>query len=209
MLCSVCLLLACTAVSATQWTIAINEFMAAPDHGFTDEIGEEEDWIELYNYGDKSLDIAGVAFSDGTSITVIPTGFSDKTTVKHSDYIVLFFDKDTEQGPLHIDAKLSSGGEKIVVIFDQYTSLEHTYGAQEAHVSMGRSPDGTGPFVTMDPSPGGANAVQSSTISSSNSSTRSMLPWTSKSRSQYGAVLIWVKLTIPAWSHFSMMRFLA
>jgi hypothetical protein len=140
--------------------------MAAPDHGFTDEIGEEEDWIELYNYGDKSLDIAGVAFSDGTSITVIPTGFSDKTTVKHSDYIVLFFDKDTEQGPLHIDAKLSSGGEKIVVIFDQYTSLEHTYGAQEAHVSMGRSPDGTGPFVTMDPSPGGANAVQSSTISS-------------------------------------------
>lgn len=48
----------------TQPDILINEFMAENVSGITDEDGDREDWIELYNRGDQTVDLAGWSLTD-------------------------------------------------------------------------------------------------------------------------------------------------
>lgn len=45
-------------------TIRINEFLTKNMTGFTDKNGEREDWIELYNYGTKSVNLLGWCLTD-------------------------------------------------------------------------------------------------------------------------------------------------
>ena len=44
--------------------IMINEYSAANLHGFTDNFGKTEDWIELYNAGNTAVDLGGWHLSD-------------------------------------------------------------------------------------------------------------------------------------------------
>ena len=44
--------------------IAINEFMSSNVSGITDEDGSFEDWIEIYNYGNSSVNLSGFGLSD-------------------------------------------------------------------------------------------------------------------------------------------------
>ncbi|OQX86737.1 hypothetical protein B6D60_05585, partial [candidate division KSB1 bacterium 4484_87] len=44
--------------------IVINEFLAGNETINTDEDGEYEDWIELYNAGDDAVDLAGFTLTD-------------------------------------------------------------------------------------------------------------------------------------------------
>ncbi|NOZ62418.1 MAG: lamin tail domain-containing protein [Calditrichaeota bacterium] len=44
--------------------IVINEFLAGNETINTDEDGEYEDWIELYNAGDDAVDLTGFTITD-------------------------------------------------------------------------------------------------------------------------------------------------
>ena len=44
--------------------VRINEFLAANREGLVDEVGEAEDWVELYNDGDHPVSLAGWSLSD-------------------------------------------------------------------------------------------------------------------------------------------------
>lgn len=79
----------------------ISEYMAVPGHGFVDDFGEEEDWIELYNPSTSPLDLAGLSVGDSSaaaSAMRIPLGFPEVTVIPAGGYLVLWFDKDEEQG---------------------------------------------------------------------------------------------------------------
>ena len=47
--------------------IRINEFMALNSDGLEDEDGDEEDWIELHNYGSNAVNLAGWYLTDTTN----------------------------------------------------------------------------------------------------------------------------------------------
>ena len=88
----------------------INEF-AANNTGITDEHGEQEDWIEIYNANDFPVDIGGLYISDSLNFPLkcqISKDFPDLTTIQPYGYLVLWADNDPEQGILHLNFKLNS-----------------------------------------------------------------------------------------------------
>ena len=141
----------------------INEFLASNDSCCTDENGEYDDWIEIYNPGPDPVDIGGMYISDdATDLTAwqIPTTAPDSTTIQPGGFLVLWGDKQTEQGILHVELKLSSGGEDLVITAPNGTTVidSYTFGEQTTDVSVGRKPDGSDNWVTFEtPTPGASN----------------------------------------------------
>ncbi len=149
--------------------LVINEFMASNDYGPVDENGDHDDWIEIYNAGEEEVDIGGMYITDeiGDSTMTkwqIPTGF-DVTVIPANGFLVLWADKEPEQGPLHVNIKLSGDGEDIALTdSDGVTVLDQlTYDEQTTDISYGRIPDGAdtwdyfGEGYDSMPSPGAAN----------------------------------------------------
>ncbi len=146
--------------------LVINEFLASNDACCADEYGEFDDWLELYNYGTDTIDIAGFYFSDDPAEInkwQIPSTDHAKTKIPPKGFLVLWADGQPEQGVLHLNFKLSSGGESIVVTeADGQTIIdEYTYGPQTTDISMGRVPDGGNEWQTFEnPTPGSSNTGQ-------------------------------------------------
>ncbi len=141
----------------------INEYMASNDSSFADENGEYDDWIEIYNPGPDPVNIGGMYISDDLGdLTAwqIPDRTPDSTTIAAGGFIVLWADKETDQGILHVNLKLSSGGEDIVLTAPNGTVIidSRTFGAQTTDVSEGRKPDGSNTWVNFsNPTPGASN----------------------------------------------------
>ncbi len=150
-------------IGAQSPVLFINEFMASNDFCYTDENGDYDDWIEIYNPGPDSVDIGGWYISDDLTNVMawqIPVGNPELTTIAPQDYLLLWADKETEQGILHVDIKLSADGEEIVladpngVIVDQIV-----FDAQQTDISCGRLPDGGTDWESfINPTPGLPNS---------------------------------------------------
>jgi len=127
--------------------LIINEFLASNNNGYFDNFQEDNDWVEIYNGGNSKIDMGGMYFTDNISEGVlyqIPESDSVKTTMAPGEYLLFWFDKDPEQGILHIDCKLGSKGEQIALYeSDGETIIDSlTYGKQTTNISFGRKPDG-------------------------------------------------------------------
>jgi hypothetical protein len=144
-------------------TLVINEFLASNDTNIADPQGDFDDWVELYNYGSNDVDIAGMYFTDGSEpLWMVPTGFSEETTIQAGGYLILWFDKDSEDGPLHIEAKLSGNGESVFIYATDGTTVIDSvdYNAQIEDISYARVPDASEDWQTLDPpTPGVTNGM--------------------------------------------------
>ncbi|MEA1972170.1 MAG: lamin tail domain-containing protein [Candidatus Cloacimonadota bacterium] len=142
----------------------INEFLASNDTCYVDNYGEYDDWIEIYNAGNIAGDIGGMYFTDNLEelmTSQIPTTYPDSTTIYPGEFLIVWADKDPEQGILHLDdVKLSGGGEQVgLTAADGVTILDSlTYGEQEADISFGRLPNGGIDWQLFEvPTPGASN----------------------------------------------------
>jgi len=136
--------------------IFINEIMASNDGGYVDEMGEYEDWIELYNGGDEAFDLAGLYLTDTPSATTpwkFPANHPETTTILPGGFLVVFADKQPEQGMLHADFRLSKYGEEVLLLQitgDDTVVVDHViFGSQYKNVTFGRYPDGDPAFEFM------------------------------------------------------------
>jgi len=144
----------------------INEFMASNDSAFADENGEFDDWIEIYNANNHAVDVGGLYITDDLADPTnwqIPDTAPDSTTIPAGGFLILWADKQPEQGVLHVGIKLGSKGEQIgltQVLGTDTTFIDSlSFGSQTADKSMGRLPDGGNKWVFFDPSsPGETNA---------------------------------------------------
>jgi len=161
------------ALLAASWTeggipLVINEFLASNSEGAMDPQLERDDWIEIYNTGDYTLDLAGMYLTDDLDDPMmwkIPSG-SGLTSIAPGGYVVIWADKDIDDNPngLHADFKLGAGGEEIglytegrgdsnIVLVD---SIE--FSDQDSDISYGRYPDGEEAWQWFSsPSPGSTN----------------------------------------------------
>ena len=143
--------------------IYINEYLAGNDACCTDENGEYDDFIEIYNGGSASVDIGGMYITDDLSKTTewqIPITAPDSTTIDPGGFLVLWADKDSEQGILHVEIKLSVDGEQIGLYASDGSTVVDTltFDAQTDDVSQGRNPDGSETWATLTtPTPGTTN----------------------------------------------------
>ncbi|MCF6268563.1 MAG: lamin tail domain-containing protein [Melioribacteraceae bacterium] len=141
----------------------INEFLASNDNIDVDGTGTFPDWIEIYNPGSEAVDIGGYFVTDGLDeLTAwqIPETASDTTTIPAGGFIVLIANKTPELGVLHVNLKLSGGGEQIGLTAPNGTTVidSLTYLDQTTDVSEGRKPDGSDNWENFTtPTPGISN----------------------------------------------------
>ena len=151
--------------------IVINEFMASNDSlsGITDEFGETDDWVELHNLTNTTIELSGYGLSDDYSL-LYKWAFPSGIFIPANGYLIVWTDNDDEQGDLHTTYKLNSAGERIVLSNTTGVVLDSiSYNNQETNVSMARVPNGTGPFIQQAPTFNASNGgVFTTEISTSN-----------------------------------------
>ncbi len=147
--------------------LLINEFMASNNSGsgIADPQGHYDDWIEIYNYGDTDIDLAGMYLTDdldNPAAWQFPAGRTAETTVPAGGFLVVWADGDILDTPgLHASFKLSGSGEEIGLFdTDGVKRIDSViFGSQTANISYGRMPDGSENWrFFSNPTPAAANS---------------------------------------------------
>tara|TARA_X000001036_G_scaffold312366_1_gene290945 strand:+ start:5987 stop:6511 length:525 start_codon:yes stop_codon:yes gene_type:complete len=143
--------------------LIINEFLASNDYCCTDESGDYDDWVELYNDSDESIDLGGMYFTDtpgDDNPYLIPDTDPSESTISPRGYLILWCDDDQEQGVLHLSKKLKGSGESIILIDkDGATVIDSlTFSSQTTDISMGRNTEDLDEWIFFEtPTPGSSN----------------------------------------------------
>ncbi len=169
-----------------QPSIRINEICASNVDGVgaADEFGNYSDWVEIYNDGDETINLAGMYLTDkvgNATKYMIPFGY-EETKVPAGGRVLIWADNQSYRGPLHAGFKLEnvsgsyvginmSCGDDVSVVDDvEYDSVEgnQSYGLQrdggDEWVTFGECSNGQ----VFYPTPGVAN---SSNVCNSNECT--------------------------------------
>lgn len=131
----------------------INEVMSANASAVQDNYGDYDDWVEIYNPGNDTLNLAGYYMTDHL---VLPTRFSflpgnDSTKIPPHGHLLVWMDDDTEQGILHAPFKLNSSGDFIALIApDGETIIDSvSFGSLPINTSYGRRHDGADTYIVF------------------------------------------------------------
>jgi spore coat protein H len=145
-------------------SIVINEIMSANKSVITDEVGEFDDWIELYNNGNDTVNIGGMYLTDNLlnpSKWKIPN-----ESMPPGEFLLIWTDGDENQGPFHTNFKLSRNGEQIGLFdIDDNANMPIDFLiflSQNDDESYGRYPDGNEKWsVFFKTTPGKPNEITS------------------------------------------------
>lgn len=128
--------------------ILINEILTANQTDTLDNLGELEDWIELYNPNNVDINVGGYYMSDDPLVRnkwKIPTDFPDSVIVPAHGWLLFWADADEQQGVRHAGFRLSNNGEYLSLVgqdgFTLADELEWGYIAPDT--SLGRITDGS------------------------------------------------------------------
>jgi hypothetical protein len=142
----------------------INEVMSSNATAITDNYGDFDDWLEIYNPNGDSIDLAGYYLTDNF---VLPTRFqlavgSDSTKIPPHGFLLVWIDDDIDQGILHANFKFNSTGDFIALIDPNGETIVDSLRFQSLlpDVSYGCVYDAATQFTTFQPStPGATNAA--------------------------------------------------
>ena len=148
------------ATFSVDYDLRINELMADNDAVHRDELGEFEDWIEVYNAGNVSVNLAGMFLSDDLAN---PKGWKIPVGVVLAPQATVLFWADGEplDGPLHANFSLAATGEEVGLFHTsesgnlQLDAL--VFGPQATDLATGSLPDGGRILTLLSPSPGVRN----------------------------------------------------
>ena len=144
----------------------ITEFMASNSSSLLDGNGTASDWIELYNAGDQSVNLAGYTLTDDSQ-ELDKWTFPDKNLAP-GEYLVVFASGNSTPdaaGNLHTNFALSAGGEYLALVDPNGTVLSEFGSTTENY-----------PPHAEDASYGLAYAVSPSEVVGPNSTTKYLIP---------------------------------
>lgn len=152
---------------SVQSDLVINEILASNTALVSDEAGEFDDWIELYNNSDESISLSGYYLSDD-ALDLQKWALPD-STMPGLSYFIVWADKDEEQGTNHAGFKLSADGEELYLTMpDGLIADQLVFEAQQTDRSLSRYPNGTGDFQSIDPTFNGENGALISFVDAEN-----------------------------------------
>lgn len=131
--------------------LVINELSADNGSIATDEDGEFDDWIELYNNSDENISLSGYHLSDDASNLV--KWIFPAVSIAPGEYLIIWADSDSlHPSGLHTNFKLSAGGE-VLSLSDESVQLidQIDFGDQYEDITYGRFPNGIGEFDYLYP----------------------------------------------------------
>lgn len=145
-------------ISDLAGTLFINEFMADNSSIARDEAGDYDDWVELYNAGDKDIRTRGMYLTDDLEVSM--KWAMPDTAIRAGGHLLVWCDGEYKEGPLHATFKLNADpGEQLglytTTVDRVYLVDTLTFGAQTKDIARGRMPDGDSMwrFLAM-PTPG-------------------------------------------------------
>lgn len=128
-------------------SIVINEILSKNTQFGSDEDGEFDDWIELFNLANEDIDISGFYLTDSKKQ---PTKwkFPAGTVIGKNGFLIVWADGDsTHVSGLHTNYKLSADGENVVLLSPSQEVIDLVeYPATILEQSYARVPNGTGKF---------------------------------------------------------------
>jgi hypothetical protein len=158
-------LLGAERLQAATVPLVLNELMAANGGIAHDPQGQSDDWVEIYNAGSQTIDLAGMYLTDDFASLEkwkVPANVPQLTRVPAKGYVVIWLDGDTADAGLHASFALDSGGDQIALFDTDGTTLIDaiSFGGQRGNISYGRYPDGANAwFFLTTPTLGAANAA--------------------------------------------------
>jgi len=141
--------------------IYINEFMAKNAETILDENGNAGDWIELYNPDSQDRNIGGWFLTDSDN-NLSKWQFPVGSLIEANSFLLIWADGDPEAGELHANFKLGGGGEQVLLVGPDGTTISDSlsYGEQEDDISYGRLLDAGAEWMFFEePTPGATNNV--------------------------------------------------
>ena len=144
--------------------IVINELMASNTKSITDPQGQYEDWLELHNLTDKTVNLTGMYLTDKID-NLKKWAFPENTTIPAHGYLLVWLDEDgNADSGIHANFKLSRNGETVMLVdadgrgnqvLDQVA-----FDKQEKDVAFGRWPNGSGTLKLLQTTPGKENVLK-------------------------------------------------
>jgi hypothetical protein len=126
------------ATSITSTNLKINEWMANPSGG--------DDWFELFNPETNVVDLSGLVWSDQLPTPATNRALAALSFIAPGGFIQ-FFASDLGKNDIdHVDFKLSSGSDRIILYASNRVSVIDQVSwtvAQQSNASEGRLPDGS------------------------------------------------------------------
>ena len=141
---------------ALDGDLLLNELMAENTVTVADESGIFEDWLELYNRGDRPLSLAGLHLSDDP---LDPWTFAlPDRQLAPGEHLLVWLDGDVAEGPLHAPFRLDRKGETLTLSSRTNILDRVAFGPLGADQSFGRRSSGATDWLTCgQASPGAAN----------------------------------------------------
>ncbi|RMG88297.1 MAG: T9SS C-terminal target domain-containing protein [Bacteroidetes bacterium] len=131
--------------------LVINELMADNETTQADQDGEFDDWLELFNNSNQTVDLSGWFLTDNPG-DLAKWEFPAGVTIAPGEYLVVWADKDEDQSGLHASFKLSNEGESLLLVDPNLNIVDQVvFGPQSNDISFGRCPNGMGAFEFMPP----------------------------------------------------------
>ena len=136
----------------------INEVLPLNVTARSDEYGDFDPWIELYNPFSATVDLSGSFLTDDPAVPdkwPIPPG----TILCGGAWLVVWADAEPAEGPLHASFRLSATGGPVWLFSADGLALDSlSYPALGSNESYGRNPDGSANLTSfVYPTPGAAN----------------------------------------------------
>ncbi|MCB9248750.1 MAG: T9SS type A sorting domain-containing protein [Ignavibacteriales bacterium] len=127
-----------------------------------DNAGEYDDWLEIYNPQDTTVNLSGKYLTDKID-NLIKWQFPANVKIEPKEQILIWCDEDQDQAGPHINFKLSSKGEFIAIVNnDGITIVDSvTIPALNDNESFARENNIGDWFLTTSSTPGASNIVTS------------------------------------------------
>lgn len=138
--------------------LLINEVLASNASVYADGRNEFDDWVEIYNGGNTDVDLSGMYLAnhlDGSDKLEIISSDTQSAIIPAKGFLIIWCDKDLDQGNLHADFKLDANGETLYLIDrDGSTVIDSLrFPKQYLDFSYGRIEQGKQLSYFLKPSP--------------------------------------------------------
>jgi len=135
--------------------LRITEFLASNSGGLMDAGGDDADWIEIYNSGPESVDLAGLYLTDD-STDLTQWQFPDGPSLSPGEFLIVFASGDDPapgDNELNASFAISADGEYLalvdadgVTVIDEYAP---EFPTQQENISYGREMSVVDPSVML------------------------------------------------------------
>ncbi|TVR52193.1 MAG: hypothetical protein EA425_05365 [Puniceicoccaceae bacterium] len=149
--------------SLLEATVRLNEIVASNGSLIADEDGDFEDWIELHNPGDATVELSGWGLSDNES-RPFKWEFPEGVVLEPGAFLLIWAsgkDRTNPSHTLHTNFSISSSGEEVLLTRPDGSQADYIPPKELLRdVSLGRVPgEGESWYYFANPTPGSANTA--------------------------------------------------